>query len=88
MIDKSGNTIADITLDTITVQNIEAEAADDASLKELAKIHERMRSGENGFGSYQTIKTDGKSRKNKRCLSLMRLCRAQMAGASQSLHRR
>ena len=60
MIDKSGNTIADITLDTITVQNIEAEAADDASLKELAKIHERMRSGENGFGSYQTIKTDGK----------------------------
>lgn len=54
MINKSGGTIADITLDTITVQNIEAEAKDDTSLKELADIHAQMRSGENGFGSYQT----------------------------------
>nr|WP_300680104.1 methyl-accepting chemotaxis protein [uncultured Acetatifactor sp.] len=52
MINKSGDTIADITLDTITVQNIEAEAVSDSSLKDLAAIHESMRQGENGFGSY------------------------------------
>ncbi len=52
MINKSGDTIADITLETITVQNIEAEAADDSSLAELAKIHEAMRQGTNGFGEY------------------------------------
>ena len=52
MINKSGGTIADITLDTITVQNIEAEAQSDPSLKELAAIHTEMRQGKNGFGSY------------------------------------
>ncbi len=52
MINKAGDTIADITLETITVQNIEAEAQNDASLQELAAIHTRMRQGENGFGSY------------------------------------
>ncbi len=54
MINKSGDTIADITLDTVTVQNIEREAQEDASLKELAAIHEAMRQGENGFGSYKS----------------------------------
>ncbi|MCI8516030.1 MAG: HAMP domain-containing protein [Hungatella sp.] len=53
MINRSGDTIADITLDTITVQNIENEANSDSSLKELAAIHSRMRQGENGFGSYK-----------------------------------
>lgn len=53
MINKSGDTIADITLETITVQNIEAEAQDDPSLADLAAIHEAMRRGENGFGSFQ-----------------------------------
>lgn len=52
MINKFGDTIADITLDTVTVQNIEAEAKDDPSLGELAAIHEKMRQGNNGFGSY------------------------------------
>ena len=52
MINKSGSTIADITLDTITVQNIEQEAQGDASLQELAAIHAEMREGKNGFGSY------------------------------------
>ncbi len=52
MINKSGDTIADITLDTITVQNIEAEAQSDSSLQELAAIHAQMRQGKNGFGSY------------------------------------
>lgn len=53
MINKSGDTIADITLETITVQNIEAEAQEDSSLKELASVHASMRQGENGFGSYK-----------------------------------
>ena len=53
MINKSGDTIADVTLDTITTQNIEREAQSDGSLKGLAAIHAAMRSGENGFGSYQ-----------------------------------
>ena len=52
MINKAGDTIADITLDTITVQNIEAEAQSDPALLELAAIHEQMRQGKNGFGSY------------------------------------
>ena len=52
MINKSGDTIADITLDTITVQNIEAEAKSDSSLQGLAAIHAKMRQGQNGFGSY------------------------------------
>ena len=52
MINKSGDTIADITLDTITVQNIEAEAKSDSSLQELAAIHTKMCQGKNGFGSY------------------------------------
>lgn len=52
MINKSGDTIADITLDTITVQNIETEAQNDSSLTDLANVHAAMRRGENGFGSY------------------------------------
>ncbi len=53
MINKSGDTIADITLETITTQNIEQEAQGDSSLKGLAAIHEAMRRGENGFGSFR-----------------------------------
>lgn len=53
MINKSGDTIADVTLETITVQNIEAEAQNDPSLKDLAAIHSAMRQGQNGFGSYK-----------------------------------
>ncbi len=53
MINRSGDTIADTTLETITVQNIENEAEGDSSLKELASIHAAMRQGKNGFGSYK-----------------------------------
>ncbi len=53
MINKSGVTIADTTLDTITVQNIEQEARSDKSLEQLAAIHAAMRRGENGFGSFE-----------------------------------
>ncbi len=52
MINKSGDTIADVTLDTITTQNIEKEAQSDSSLKGLARLHVAMRQGENGFGSF------------------------------------
>lgn len=53
MINKSGDTIADVTLDTITTQNIEQEAQSDAALKELATYHAAMRQGEQGFGSFK-----------------------------------
>lgn len=54
MINRTGDTIADITLDTITTQNIEREAQSNPSLKGLAKFHEDMRQGNNGFGSYKS----------------------------------
>jgi methyl-accepting chemotaxis protein len=54
MINKSGDTIADVTLDTITTQNIEKEAQSDTSLKDLAGIHADMRQGANGFGSFHS----------------------------------
>ena len=54
MINKSGDTIADVTLETIMVQNVGKEAQSDSSLKELAAIHEAMCRGENGFGSYKS----------------------------------
>ncbi|MCI9155498.1 MAG: methyl-accepting chemotaxis protein [Lawsonibacter sp.] len=57
MINKSGDTIADITLETITTQNVEREAQSDKSLQGLAAIHSEMRQGKNGFGSFQD--TDG-----------------------------
>ena len=57
MINSQGYTIADITLDTITTQNIEQEAQSDSSLKELADIHKAMRQGENGFGAF--LSSDG-----------------------------
>lgn len=53
MINKSGVTIADTTLDTITVQNIEQEAQGDSSLKQLAAIHTAMRQGSSGFDSFK-----------------------------------
>ena len=53
MINKSGDTSADITLDTITTQNIERDAQSDSSLKSRAALHAAMRQGENGFGSIQ-----------------------------------
>ncbi len=51
MINKSGDTIADITLETITTQNIEREAQADRALESRAALHAAMRRGENGFGS-------------------------------------
>lgn len=66
MINKSGSTIADTTLDTITVQNIESESKDNSSLKELAAIHGKMRRGENGFGSYTTTDTENKNAKEQK----------------------
>ncbi len=54
MINKTGDTIADITLETITTQNIETEAQSDSTLEQLAAIHGEMRQGKNGFGSYKS----------------------------------
>ena len=52
MINKNGDTIADVTLGTITTQNVEREAQSDKTLKRLAAIHAEMRQGKNGFGSF------------------------------------
>ena len=52
MINKNGDTIADVTLDTITTQNIEREAQGDSSLKQLASLHADMRKGNVGFGGF------------------------------------
>lgn len=53
MINASGITIADNTMETIGKQNIEEESKSDSSLKQLAAIHKRMRAGETGFFDYQ-----------------------------------
>ncbi len=58
MINKSGDTIADVTLDTITTQNVEREAQSDPSKKALAAIHADMRQGKNGFGSFRDAGED------------------------------
>ena len=58
MINNSGNTIADATLDTINKQNIEQESKSDASLKELAALHADMRAGNNGFGTFHSAGGD------------------------------
>ena len=53
MIDTTGMTIADTTLDTVAVQNIEQEAQNDASLSQLAALHADMRAGNSGYGQYR-----------------------------------
>ncbi len=58
MINKSGDTIADVTLDTITTQNIERDAQSDTSLKQQADLHKDMKQGNNGFGMFKG--TDGR----------------------------
>ncbi len=52
IIDKDGFTIADVTLDTVTVENIEQEAQTDSSLQALASAHVKMRAGESGVTDY------------------------------------
>ena len=53
MINKAGYTIANVTLETITTQNIELEAQSNPALAERAAIHCEMRQGKNGFGSFR-----------------------------------
>lgn len=52
MLSRDGTTIADTTLDTVAVENIENQAQTDSSLKKLASIHADMRAGNSGFGQY------------------------------------
>ncbi len=52
MIDKDGYTIADTTMQTVTVQNIENEAQKDSSLQELANAHKEMRAGKSNVTRY------------------------------------
>ena len=53
MIDAQGNTIAHVVQEKVTQENIEEMAKSDASLKKLAEIHQKMRTGESGFSTYR-----------------------------------
>lgn len=53
MMDKTGTTIADITMDTVGNQNIEEEAKSDPSLEQLAIYSADMRAGNSGVGMYK-----------------------------------
>lgn len=53
MLDKDGVTIADITMDTIGVQNIEDLAKTDSTWSELAVYAADMRAGNSGVGQYK-----------------------------------
>ncbi len=59
MIGSNGTTVADTTLETVAVQNIEEEAKTDSSLNQLAALHADMRAGGTGYGSYTM---DGESK--------------------------
>ncbi len=48
IIDKTGYTIADVKREDVTIENVEQEAETDASKKELAAIHTKMRNGQTG----------------------------------------
>ena len=50
MMDKTGTTIADLTMDTVGNQNIEEEAKSDPSLEQLAIYSADMRAGNSGVG--------------------------------------
>lgn len=53
MIDKNGDTIADISTEVVTNgENIEALALENKGFAELAATHEKMRNGEEGFYDY------------------------------------
>ena len=53
MLDAMGNTIADIESESVkSKQNIGLQAQSDGSLRQLATIHEAMRSQQTGFGDY------------------------------------
>ena len=53
MLDKTGTTIADITMDTVGNQNIEEEAKSDSSLEQLTIYAADMRAGNSGVGEYK-----------------------------------
>lgn len=52
IIDKNGTTIADVSIENVLNENIEQEAASDSGKRELAEIHQKMRSGQSGVGEY------------------------------------
>lgn len=52
MIDKTGTTIADITMDTVATQNVEEEAKSNPALEPLAAYSAEMRAGNSGVGEY------------------------------------
>lgn len=54
IIDKNGNTIADIDIEKIkSVENIGELAKENTQLSELAALHQKMVNGETGYGKYK-----------------------------------
>ena len=64
MIDKEGNTIADMKMDNIMKENVENDAAEDKDLEALAAIHGNMRAGTAGFDEF---KYDGETKVSAYC---------------------
>lgn len=52
MMDKTGTTIADVTMDTVASQNVEEEAKSNPALEQLALYSAEMRAGKSGVGEY------------------------------------
>ena len=52
MIDKDGNTIADMQMDNIMKENVERDASENKDLEALAALHEKMRAGKSGFDEF------------------------------------
>ncbi|MEG1801654.1 MAG: cache domain-containing protein, partial [Oscillospiraceae bacterium] len=54
ILDKNGNTIADLSMDTVkSGENIEELAKTDSTLAPLAAMHGDMHAGKSGFGTYK-----------------------------------
>lgn len=53
MIDSAGNTIADVTTETVGTENIEELAKEDDNYASLGAIHKVMREGKSGFDKYE-----------------------------------
>ena len=58
MIDKEGNTIADLDEKNVMTENVERDVKDNPELRKLATFHQAMRNGETGFGKYSFKGTD------------------------------
>ena len=57
MIDKDGNTIADVEEENVMTENVEQEAKNNPELSKIANFHKIMREGNSGFGKFTIDET-------------------------------